>query len=64
MAAPTTIDGAIDANALGPKRVTIDKETVEQFDMDELIQAEQHQQGKAAAAKGALGLRMFKIVPK
>lgn len=63
MAAPTTITGAIDQNSLGPKRVTIDGETVEQFDLEQLIAAEQYQEAKKATAKGVLGLYRFKIIP-
>lgn len=63
MAAPSDSEAAVEQAALGPKRVTIDGETVEQFSIDELIKAANFAKSQTAAGKDKFGLRFQKLVP-
>lgn len=63
MAAPADSESAVEQAALGPKRVTIDGETVEQYTIDELIKAANFADGQTAKTKPAFGLRFTKLVP-
>lgn len=65
MAAPTTIDEAIERNALGPAQVSVAGQTVTSKSIDELIAADEHLKGKEAAgsSRPGLGLRLQKITP-
>ena len=63
MAQPTTIEDAIEQNALGPKRVQVANQSVERQSIDDQIQADQYLSAKQAAAKPHFGLRFSKIIP-
>lgn len=63
MAAPTTIDEAIEANALGPASVTVAGQTVVQKDIGQLVEADEHLKGKEAQTRPGLGIRLQKITP-
>lgn len=63
MAAPNTIDEAIEQVALGPKRVRIGQQEVEQPDIDQLVKAAQYGKSSTAAGKSHFGLRFTKLVP-
>jgi hypothetical protein len=65
MAAPETPEEAIEQNTLGPKRVRIGQQEVEQHSIDDQIKADNHLQGKQAAAanRPGLGLRFQQITP-
>lgn len=65
MAAPATIDDAIERNALGPASVTIAGETTTVKDIDQLIKADKYLSAKRAAAAGVsgFGVRFQTIVP-
>lgn len=58
-----TISDAISAAAAGPKKVTGDAGSVEQFGLAELIEAEKYQRSKCAATNAGRGLRFTKLVP-
>lgn len=63
MAAPTTIEEAIEQNALGPASVTAAGQTVTAKDIDQLVQADEHLKGKEATSKPGFGIRLQKITP-
>lgn len=63
MTAPTTIPDAIEANALGPKRVQVGNTSVEQHSVDDQIKADQHTKATTAGSKNHLGLRFVQLVP-
>ena len=63
MAAPQTIEDAIEQNALGPASVTVPGQTVTVKDIDQLIKADKYLASKRAAANGSLGVRFGTIVP-
>jgi hypothetical protein len=64
MAAPTTIDEAIEQAALGPASVTnADGQTVVSKDIQQLLDARNDQSAQTAAGKPQFGLRMTKLVP-
>lgn len=63
MAAPDNIPDAIEQNALGPKRVQVGNESVEQHSIQEQIDADNHQAAKAAGGRSHFGLRFTKIIP-
>ena len=63
MAQPTTIEDAIEQNALGPKRVQVANQSVEQQAIGDQIKAHEYLASKAAAKKSHFGLRFSKIVP-
>ena len=63
MAEPETIREAIEENAKGPKKVTVDGQTVEQHSIKEQIEADNHTAAKTATSKSHFGLRMTKLVP-
>lgn len=63
MAQPETIQDAIEQNALGPKRVQVANQSVEQQSIDDQIKADEYLAAKQAAAKSHLGLRFTKIIP-
>jgi hypothetical protein len=58
-----TISEAIVSNVTGPSRVVVAGEEVDAKNVRELIDADNHLAGKAAAAAGRSGLRFFKFVP-
>jgi hypothetical protein len=61
---PTTIDEAIEQQALGPKRVTVAGQSTELPSIDELIKADNHLAGKQAAQSSSLGVRVQRFVPQ
>ena len=63
MAKPETVEEAIEQNALGPKRVQVGNQSVEQQSVDDQIKADQYLAAKQAATKSHLGLRFTKIIP-
>jgi hypothetical protein len=63
MAAPTTPAEAAERIALGPKRVQVANQSVDQQSIDEVIKADQFLRGKEAQSKRGLGMRFFKIKP-
>ena len=63
MAQPQTIEDAIEQNALGPKRVQIANQSVEQQVIADQIKADEYLAAKSAAKKPQMGLRFSKIVP-
>lgn len=63
MAKPETVEEAIEQNALGPKRVQVGNQSVEQQSIDDQIKADQYLAAKQAAKKSHLGLRFTKIIP-
>jgi len=63
MAQPETVEEAIEQNALGPKRVQVGNQSVEQQSIDDQIKADQYLAAKKAASKPHLGLRFIKIIP-
>lgn len=58
----TAGEDAIAANIVGPKRVAVDGVVVDQFDMDDLINADKYLGSKAAARTG-LGVRITRVEP-
>ena len=63
MAQPETIEDAIEQNALGPKRVQVANQSVDQQAIEDQIKADQYLAAKRAAAKPQFGLRFSKIIP-
>lgn len=63
MSEPTTPEEAIEQNILGPKRVQIGNQSVEQHDIASQIAGDNHLAAKEAASKTHLGLRFIKIIP-
>lgn len=63
MAAPTTTSEAIQQTALGPKRVQVAGESVEQQSIDELIKADQYLNSNTVGSKVTFGLRFTKLIP-
>ena len=67
MAKPTTAEEAILKRALGPQNVTVGTEEVEQYDIDQLIAADEYLTRKAsretAAARPGFGLGFTKLIP-
>ena len=63
MAAPEDIDEAIEQNALGPKKVQIGNQSVEQHAIGDQIKAKQHEATQAAVARDSLGIRIRKFKP-
>jgi hypothetical protein len=63
MSQPESIQDAIEQNALGPKRVQVANQSVEQQSIDDQIKADQYLAAKNAATKPQLGLRFTKIIP-
>ncbi len=63
MAKPESVEEAIEQNALGPKRVQVGNQSVEQQSIDDQIKADQYLAAKQAAKKSNLGLRFTKIIP-
>lgn len=57
------LDAEIEQAAKDPKSVTVDGETVQSRDIDELIKADRYLAGKTAAAKAKAGIRFTKLVP-
>jgi len=53
---------ALVKNVAGPKRVMVDGQSVDQYDLTDLIEADRYLGSKAAAKKG-LGVRMTRVVP-
>jgi len=63
MAAPTTVSEAVEQSALGPKRVQVRGDSVEQHSIEDLIKAARYLSGETAATKTTFGLRFTKLVP-
>lgn len=64
MAAPTTVEEAIEQNALGPASVTnADGQSVSAKDIDQLIEADKYLKAQTAAVQPHFGLRFSKLVP-
>ena len=63
MTRPTTPAEAIAAAALGPKKVTVGTESVEQFTPAELAAAAQFAAHQTAKAKKHSGLRFARFIP-
>ena len=57
MAAPETSAEAVEQAALGPKRVTVNGQSVEQHPIPDLIKAAEFTQKNAASAKSHFGIR-------
>jgi hypothetical protein len=57
------ISDAIRSLLLGPKRVAVGDESVEQHPINELLEALQQAQGQQATEGGRTGLRFFQFVP-
>ena len=62
MAAPQTVEEAIEQNALGPASVTIAGETVTAKDIDQIIRADQYLAAKRAQRVRGLGITCQQIV--
>lgn len=63
MAAPQTIEDAIEQNALGPASVTVPGQTVTVKDVGQLIEADRYLASKRATAVKGFGLRIQTITP-
>lgn len=63
MSTPTTIPDAIEQNALGPKKVKLENEEVEQHSISDQIAADNHAAAKTSASKPHFGLRFAKQIP-
>jgi hypothetical protein len=63
MAAPQTIDEAIDRNAKGPASVTVAGTTVVQKDVAQQIEADKYLSGKRAQRRSHFGMAIRQIVP-
>ena len=63
MAQPTTIEDAIEQNALGPKRVQVANQSIDQQAIADQIKADQYLAAKQATTKPHFGLRFSTIVP-
>lgn len=65
MSVPEDIDEAIEQSALGPKKVQIGNQSVEQHSIQDLIAADHHVAAKASSSAGVrgFGLRFQKIIP-
>ena len=61
MAAPTTIEEAIEQTALNPKAASTDKGKVEAQPIGDLLDAQGRESANAAASKNHFGLRMVKL---
>lgn len=64
MTAPDNIPDAIEQNALGPKRVQVGNESVEQHSIKDQIDADNHAAAKSAGSQPHFGLRFSKITPR
>jgi hypothetical protein len=58
----TAGEEAIEKNLAGPKRVEVDGISVEQHDLDQLIEADRYL-GSKKAVKVGLGIRMVRVEP-
>ena len=63
MPEPTTAAEAIEQNVLGPKRVQVGNQSVEQHSIDDQIKAANFLSGQTAASKPHFGLRFTKLIP-
>lgn len=61
--APEDISEAIEQNALGPKRVQVGNESVEQHSIKDQIAADQHKANKAASGNPFMGMRFLRTIP-
>ncbi len=63
MSAPTTIEDAIERNALGPAAVTVAGQTTTVKDIDQLIRADRYLAAKRVAASGIAGFGIrFQVI--
>lgn len=60
---PETIGEAIEQVAKAPKRTKTATTEFEEFDLDQLIKADNHIAGKAAAGRSHMGLRFVQCAP-
>lgn len=63
MAAPTTEEAALLQSALGPKRVRVGNEEVEQHSLRELQEVCDRTAGDTGRTKNHLGLMFRKLIP-
>ncbi len=63
MPEPTTAAEAIEQNVLGPKRVQVGNQSVEQHSIDDQVKAADFLAARNAAAKPHFGLRFTKLIP-
>lgn len=63
MTQPTTTHDAVKQAALGPKKVKVANQEVEQHPLPDLVEADRHDKSRTAAARDHLGIRFRKIVP-
>lgn len=63
MAEPENISEAIEQVALGPKRSKEAGREIEEFDLDQLIRADNHIAAKNAGRRNHQGLRFNQIIP-
>ena len=56
------IEDAIETNATGPKKASVDGVSVEQHDLEDQIEADRYLKGQRAAAAG-LGVRRVLVSP-
>lgn len=63
MTAPSTIPDAIEQNALGPKKVKVRDQEVEQHSLQDQIEADRYNKGQTAATRNHFGIRFGKIDP-
>lgn len=63
MTISNTVADAIENNALGPKRVQVGNQSVEQHSIEEQIAADRHGKANTAAGKNHFGVRFIQIVP-
>ena len=63
MTTPTTVDEAIEQNALGPKRVQVGNQSVEQHSIADQILARDAEANETAKSRSDFGIRFTKIIP-
>ena len=63
MTVPATSSAAVEQVAIGPKKVTVGTESVEQHSIGDLIEAAKYAASQNAKAKKHFGLRFTRLVP-
>ncbi len=65
MTTPTTVEAAIEQNALGPSSVTNGSQSVNQHSVKDQIEADRYLASKSAGANGlkGFGIRLQRIKP-
>lgn len=56
-------EDVVEENLSGPKRVVVDGNIVEQYDLDNQIKAAEFLEKQKSKAAGGLGIQRFKIRP-